>query len=233
MSTRIASFAICFSLVFLAESTSAQSGFSSSFRGAGISRSDFGGGGSSFGSSSFGTSSFDLGMSSFGSGGFGTSDFGSGGFGGGGSLGGFGPASGFGTNVRNFFQRMQGNQSNFFDGFSQRRRSQRSQRSSPSQSVDNTMPPVRVRLNMGYDSPVLTPSSANLTDLTRLNEIAIRGGLDNADVQIEGRTAIVRGVVDSPETARLIMRAVRMEPGVSEVRNEMVFADSLPPSDSP
>jgi hypothetical protein len=62
-------------------------------------------------------------------------------------------------------------------------------------------------------------------------------GIDSIEVEMAGSTAILKGVVDSPETKRLAEMIMRLEPDVKDVRNELRIASAeaseVPPSSSP
>lgn len=217
-------------------------GGSSSFGTTGFGSSGFGSSGfgttgfgsSGFGSSGFGSSGFGGG---FGSGGFGSSGFGSSGFGGGGfGQSGFGGAGGGQTfvgrdagDMQSVFNQL-GRSSNQFmqqlnrtigGGNRNRQRNQQNQE-------ENAELMVRVKLNVAFDHARPQPAAVASTVRARLNSILERRNIAAPDVEIVGDAVVLRGTAASESERLVIEKLVSIEPGVSEVRNEMTVAGSLP-----
>jgi hypothetical protein len=100
---------------------------------------------------------------------------------------------------------------------------------------------VRIALTLGFEpmaSAAATPVAAIAQQrLPRLPGVNLVGA---PQVLMEGRTAVVRGLVASERDRELVSRLLLLEPGVSAVRNEMTVAGStgpgstpIPPSDPP
>jgi hypothetical protein len=91
---------------------------------------------------------------------------------------------------------------------------------------------VRIALTLGFEPP-LPPSSAGpevtpiaqmaQQRLPRLPGVTLVG---TPEVWMQGRTAIVRGVVASDRDRELVSRLLLLEPGISSVRNEMTVAQA-------
>lgn len=83
--------------------------------------------------------------------------------------------------------------------------------------VSNRRPPVASRFQADRAAQgALSTRFAPM--LQRVSQLRATGPVS---VTIQGRTAVLTGVVDSSETRSLLERIARMEPGVSNVRNEL------------
>jgi PPE-repeat protein len=223
------------------------------FGGGGFGTSGFGNAG--FGASRFGSSGFGsrgLGLSGFGNAGFGASRFGSGGFGGGFGGGGLGfgaGGSGFGGSVfgsRGFgmggygggpafvgrdsadmaaaFSET-GRAGNQFVGQMNRNINRPSRARPAAQPVENAPLPLRVELEVAFDAPRPTPVAITNRLRTRLGKILADHGIAQPEVTMEGDTAVLRGVA-ATESQRLVLeKLVALEPGVRQVRNEMLVSE--------
>jgi BON domain len=247
-------------LAFLPSSASAQRG-GGGLNGGGGSMgmgSSMGMGGSGFGG---GTSSFGSGMSSFGSG-FGSSSFGSG-FGSGSGTGGFGSGFGssglggtgqsaFGNNSQNgnfigrdsadmtsVFNQLGRNSNQFFQQMN-RNMSRGGNRGNRNTSQEqNAAPPVRVRLDVAFDRPVLRPTAVVTAVRGRLEKVLVNHNITAPDVELKGDTVVLRGVAASESQRLVIEKLVSLEPGVLAVDNQMTVApaatepqpSSLPPAE--
>jgi len=214
----------------------------SGFGNAGFGASRFGSGG--FGSQSFGTGGF-------GNAGFGASRFGGGGFGGGGFGGSvFGAQtsviSGYGGG-QNFIGRDSGDMANVFNEmgragtqfFSQMSRNiaRNSRDRQLDQPVETVPQPMRVELEVAFDAPRPTPAAVANRLRTRFAKILADHGIDQPAIAMVGDTAVLNGVAASESQRLLLEKLVMLEPGVRQVRNEMVViarpAVATPPAATP
>jgi hypothetical protein len=95
----------------------------------------------------------------------------------------------------------------------------------------NNQPAVRAVVRVGF--PVMAPSAAatgqKVTD--RLSRLPLPNRVSQyLEVAMEGRTAILRGQVASAEDGELAVRILSLEPGIDDVRNELIVSD-VPPTD--
>jgi hypothetical protein len=226
----------------------------SGFGTSGFGNSGFGGFGSGFGSSGFGGSGFGSGFggsgfgSGFGSSGFGgMGGFGSSGFGGFGNSG-FGGMSGFGNSGfggsgyggQNFVGRDAADMASTWNQMGQagaqffnqmnrsmnrgNRRRNNDNNDSSSTNVENPPLPMRVSLQVAFTAP--RPSSAALqnTVRTRIAQVLAQQGIVAPQVTMEGNVAVLRGVAATDSQRLVLEKLVALEPGISEVRNEMTVA---------
>ena len=207
----------------------------SGFGNAGFGASRFGSGG--FGSQGFGTSGF--GNAGFGASRFGGGGFGTGGVGVGGSVFGgqtFG-VSGYGGGP-SFIGRDSGDMAAAFNAMGRagtqffNQMNPNITRSTRDRQLDEpveTMPqPMRVELEVAFDAPRPTPAAVANKLRTRLGKILADHGIDQPAITMEGDTAVLSGVAASESQRLVLEKLVMLEPGVRQVRNEMVV--SAPPA---
>jgi hypothetical protein len=191
-------------------------GFGASrFGGGGFGGAGFGGGG--FGGGGFGGGGFGGGGMGFGGSAFGTQSFGMGGYGGGayagrygriaGALGQTGPA---GLQSLGQFNR---------PIMPARRDTQ------PAATVETVPQPMRVELTVAFDAPRPTPMAVATSLRTRLGKILADHAVAPPDVTMEGDTAVLTGVAESESQRLVLEKLVSLEPGVRQVRNEMVVIE--------
>ncbi len=141
------------------------------------------------------------GFGTSGLGGFGTS--GLGGFGGGlGGLGGFGGIGGFGGR-----------------GFNQQGALNQGQTGFGGRST------LRTGIRVGFDYPISASSisTAASKNLANIPQLQLKSPVE---VQMSGRKAILRGVVATESDRDLAERLALLEPGISEVQNELIVEAS-------
>ncbi len=95
---------------------------------------------------------------------------------------------------------------------------------SQSQNQSSNKPKIRASVKLGFE--VAAPSNAATTRL--VNDRISRTPspiFDNVTVVMEGRTAVIRGEVDSPASAKTIERYLSLEPGIDAVKNELTLAN--------
>jgi hypothetical protein len=84
----------------------------------------------------------------------------------------------------------------------------------------NSQPPaIRVRLQPAFDVPTLPAGQANLEILARMTRVMELRGVASPQVEIAGRTAVLRGTVATERDRALLERIASLEPGVSRVEN--------------
>lgn len=92
-------------------------------------------------------------------------------------------------------------------------------------------PPIKVQLRPEFDVPVQPPLQANAPLQSRLTREFAAAGASSTQIEIAGRTAVIRGVVATPRDRELIARLAMLEPGVSAVENLVEIQE--PPSTTP
>jgi hypothetical protein len=85
---------------------------------------------------------------------------------------------------------------------------------------------VRIRLQLGFTPPQAAPNIMATRINTRLTQLAVDHSLGQPQVSVEGDTVVLRGVAQSDSQRRVLERLILLEPGVLNVRNEMVLADA-------
>lgn len=215
-----------------------QSGQSGSlFGNSGFASSSMGGMGSGIGSNSQSGSGFGSGFGGqFGNTGFGNTGFGN-----------MGAGMGMGTNAipivgqsdnrgRQVGNRLAGQQGSLgalqalqgLQGFQRRGGSNRANRSGGN---DRERLPLRPTQRIAFDVSAATPTAAVERVATRFTAIAeSRPELSEVTFAADDAgNVVLRGNVDSEESARLVAALVRLEPGVREVVNELTIADGTTP----
>lgn len=92
----------------------------------------------------------------------------------------------------------------------------------------STAPPIRARLSLGFDSPKVDSQKISSSLAQRLVEAPALRWHTPAQVEIQGRTAILRGVVATQHDRDLAERVVRLEATVEQVQNLLVVAGPGP-----
>jgi hypothetical protein len=209
---------------------------SSNFGSAGYNPGSFGSTG--FGSTSMGTSSGGFGSIGLGSGGIGGMSIGTGGFtsSGFGSQGfgsqGFGQSS-FGQGNQQFvgrdssdmqavFNNLGRNSNQFFQQLNRTMGAGRGRQAG--EQPQNERPPVRVQLRVAFDYDQPTPSVVARDLGERLERVLAEHHVNQPEVIIEGRTAILRGTAANESQRLVLEKLVQLEPGVSAVVNQMAIA---------
>jgi hypothetical protein len=84
----------------------------------------------------------------------------------------------------------------------------------------NAAPPaIRVQLQPAFDVPPAISAQTDARVYTRLAKQMDMIGVGSPQVQMVGRTAVIRGVVTNERDRELIARMASLEPGVSSVEN--------------
>lgn len=84
--------------------------------------------------------------------------------------------------------------------------------------------PIRTTVEVGFSVPAANSSAASQRLTTLLQRSPQIANLSPIEVEMSGRTAILRGTVASAAERDLAQRVVLLEPGVSQVKNELVVA---------
>jgi len=101
---------------------------------------------------------------------------------------------------------------------------QRINRPIPAQSAKGIYYP---RLEIAFDvEPSTTISPAELSADERLLKRVVNVTGDTVQVTLAGRTAVLRGTVNSARDAELAAQLLSFEPGIDRVRNELSIASS-------
>jgi BON domain len=82
-------------------------------------------------------------------------------------------------------------------------------------------PQIRFRITLGFTHPRPSASAVSVGFARRLTRLPQLPSAKLVSVTMEERTAVLSGEVDSEREKRLIAHLARMEPGVSEVRNDL------------
>lgn len=181
----------------------------------------FGGGlGGGLGSSNLGTAGFgssSFGRSGFGGAGFGSSGYGSSQYGGGQNFVGRDAGDVVGTYGQG------GSAANQFFNNMNKSMKQQSRRSRPTshQTVQNPPQPMRVEVKVAFTPPAQSSNQLAESIRTRLTKILADHQMSPANFSMEGDTAVLRGAAASDSERAVIGQLVALQPGVSDVRNEM------------
>jgi hypothetical protein len=206
-------------------------GFGNSTFGGGMGNSAFGrsgfGGSGGFGNMGFGQSAFGRG-GGMGSMGFGGGGFGSTGFGGqgmfGGGMGGQSFVGRDGGDMQAIMGQMGRAGTQFFNTMNRNMTNRNRNRQQQPQMEENERPPVRIRLEVGFAAPQPAPSATAAMLNARLERLAVDHSIGQTQISVEGDTVVLRGTVESESQRRVLERFVLLEPGVMQVRNELVVA---------
>ncbi len=85
-------------------------------------------------------------------------------------------------------------------------------------------PQIRFRLTLGFSHPLPSATQVKSTFTRRLSRIPQLSSVGEVSVTMEQRTVVLVGQVGTQHQRTLIEKLAMMEPGVSEVRNELTVA---------
>ena len=91
---------------------------------------------------------------------------------------------------------------------------------------------IPARVVVAFEYRAVAPARLSSTLSARLSR-AFRGRLAGLEVQMDGRTAVLRGEVATPHDRVLAEQLALLEAGISEVRNELVVRQSGAPAELP
>jgi hypothetical protein len=83
-------------------------------------------------------------------------------------------------------------------------------------------PPVRVQLRPAFETPEIGSAMVTSNIRSRLQQRLAGRNITGVDIQVAGRSATLVGTVSSEHERALLARIVRMEPGISEIENQLV-----------
>ena len=82
---------------------------------------------------------------------------------------------------------------------------------------------LRSRIVPRFSSRPMAPAFVSRQVNQRFNQTMLRQSGMNANISVQGRTAIITGTAPTQQRARVLSRQLRFEPGISRVRNQMGF----------
>jgi osmotically-inducible protein OsmY len=86
---------------------------------------------------------------------------------------------------------------------------------------------LRTSVELGFQAPAApTPSAVSSRVQTRIARIPKIQEMGSINVQMEGQTAVLQGQVASAQDRDLVARMLLLEPGISDVRNELTLGTS-------
>ncbi len=80
---------------------------------------------------------------------------------------------------------------------------------------------LRVPMRIGFTSAPAQMSARSKQFATRVPKLPALKTVRDLTVEMDGETAILRGTVDSEDQRLLVERMAKLEPGISEVQNEL------------
>ncbi|MGO9108291.1 MAG: BON domain-containing protein [Thermoguttaceae bacterium] len=92
-----------------------------------------------------------------------------------------------------------------------------------------TTPQVRTTLTLAFEPPAVEPAQISSAIAEHLGALPALHWQSPAQVVMQGRTAILRGVVATEHDRDLAERVVRLEPSVGQVQNQLVVASRAAP----
>jgi len=97
------------------------------------------------------------------------------------------------------------------------------------QNQNSNKPQIRATVKLGFE--VAAPTNAATTQLIndRLRRIP-SASLTGITVEMSGRTAVIRGKVNSPADGKVVERLLSLEPGIDAVKNELTYANGQAPA---
>jgi osmotically-inducible protein OsmY len=112
----------------------------------------------------------------------------------------------------------------FFNNMNRNMANRNRNRQQQGQMEENERPPVRIRLEVGFNAPQAAPTAVATALNTRLERLAVDHNIGQPQITVEGDTVVLRGTVESESQRRVLERFVLLEPGVMQVRNDLVVA---------
>lgn len=93
------------------------------------------------------------------------------------------------------------------------------------QGSSTQKPIIRVRLRSAIDIPSRPAEQIQMSARRTLDAAPLRSGMRGINVVMDGRTAVLSGVVGSEKDRRMSELLIRLEPGVSRVDNRVVVGN--------
>jgi hypothetical protein len=104
----------------------------------------------------------------------------------------------------------------------------RNARGGLNQNQNSTNSKVRATVSLGFEVAPPTNAVATQAINDRLSRIP-SSILNGVTVEINGRTATIRGEVNAPSDGKVIERLLSLEPGIDAVDNELTYANGQAP----
>jgi hypothetical protein len=93
---------------------------------------------------------------------------------------------------------------------------------------------LRTSVELGFTAPpVQTPTAVGVRVQERIGRISQIQEMGSVAIEMDGRTAVLRGQVATEQDRDLVARMLLLEPGISDVRNELTFAPRDDPAAQP
>jgi hypothetical protein len=83
---------------------------------------------------------------------------------------------------------------------------------------------IRTRLRSAVNFPPTAPAQVEFNASQRFRYLTTQSSLRGINVTMQGRTAVISGLVNSERDRRMSELLMRLEPGVSSVDNQIVVA---------
>jgi hypothetical protein len=96
----------------------------------------------------------------------------------------------------------------------------------PGQGMNANAATVRTQLTVGFQGATLDSQKVSSSITKRLADLPAVHWSSPGRVEMQGRTAILRGVVATQHDRDLAERVIRLEPGVGDVENQLVVASN-------
>jgi osmotically-inducible protein OsmY len=93
-------------------------------------------------------------------------------------------------------------------------------------ATQNTQPPVPIRVEVGFSAPRPAATAIATNIQARVGQIVAQRNLGQARVDLQDGIVVLSGTAPTDSQRMVIENIVRMQPGVSVVRNEIVVAPS-------
>jgi hypothetical protein len=90
--------------------------------------------------------------------------------------------------------------------------------------AQSTTPTIRTRLRSAIQVTPITPQRVQANANQRMVQLPGRQGLQNVRVDVVGRTAVIEGTATSNRDRRMAELLMRLEPGVSQVQNNVLVS---------
>lgn len=93
---------------------------------------------------------------------------------------------------------------------------------------------LRTSVELGFQPPVApTPAAVSSRVQNRIDRNQRIQEMGSVSIQMEGQTAVLQGQVASAQDRDLVARMLLLEPGISDVRNELTLTDASDPAAQP
>lgn len=90
----------------------------------------------------------------------------------------------------------------------------------------NQQPSVRATVRLGFQVAPQPPAQLARSVSSRLTRLPIPDRLKTLNVEMNGRTAVLRGTVSNQDDIRLLENILSLEPGIDKVDNQLVVSNA-------